>query len=287
MPARIRFHLPSPARAPRLALAALALAVAAGCTDDGSIVDPSADHSESTGPRQFTFYGAAEKLGNGTARSYFTTENGVAVEVGIALSEGVMRGLPTGDHATGSHTHDDHVVLRMHSQNPTPYRLMDVNWNPAGHPPAPYAEPHFDFHFYTIGPEERNAISPADPQWAQKANHAPAPEYIPANYVPAGAPGTPLVDLAVPRMGVHWVDATSPELSEGKRFTETFIYGSWDGKVIFAEPMVTRAFLESRPSFRRTLPTAQKGYNPGSYRVYWNERTREYRVALADLPAQR
>ena len=136
--------------------------------------------------------------------------------------------------------------------------------------------------------EERNGIHPSDPGWAQKANNVPAPEYIPTNYAPGGPPGVAPADVAIPLMGVHWGDVTSPELPwiGGAPFTETFIYGTWNGKVIFAEPMITKAFLESKPSFSRTLPTAQKGYNPGSYRIYWNQRTQEYRVALTELPAQ-
>lgn len=47
---------------------------------------------------------------------------------------------------------------------------------------------------------------------------------------------------SVPKMGLHWIDTNSPELSpRNQPFTATFIIGSWDGKVIFDEPMVTRA----------------------------------------------
>lgn len=275
--------------APRLALTAAALSLLAACGQDRTMTDPEAGPSRSADPRQGTFYGAAVKLGNGTARSYFTLENGVAVEVGVALSETALQGLPGGSgHSDGSHAHYNEYLLRMHPQNPTPYRFVGLNWNPSGHEPEQiYGLPHFDFHFYTITVEERNAIDPADPQWAQKANNVPAPEYVPARYVPAAPPipGITPADIAVPRMGVHWMDVASPELT-GATFTETFIYGSWNGKMIFAEPMITRAFLETRPDYSRTLPTAQQGYNPGSYRIYWNEGTKEYRVALTGLPAQ-
>jgi hypothetical protein len=87
-------------------------------------------------------------------------------------------------------------------------------------------------------------------------------------------------------MGAHWVDPTSPELN-GELFTRTFLYGSWDGEMIFAEPMVTKAFLETKPDFRAAIPTparyAVAGHYPTEYRVYWNEETKEYRVALAGL----
>jgi hypothetical protein len=69
----------------------------------------------------------------------------------------------------------------------------------------------------------------------------PAPELVPAGYTKL--PG------AVPLMGAHWVDPTSPELN-GELFTTTFLYGSWDGKPTFAEPMVTKAFMETKPDVR-------------------------------------
>jgi hypothetical protein len=277
------------AAAPRLLLAATGLTLLAGCAEDRAPLDPESSFTLSAGPRQSTFYGAAIKLGDGIARSYYTMENGTVAEVGVALSEQALQGLPTGTgHSDGSHAHYNEYLLRLHPQNPTPYQFVELNWNPEGHEPdGIYTVPHFDFHFYMIPVEERNGIVPSDPQWAQKANNLPAPAFIPERYVPAAPPipGITPADIAVPRMGVHWVDVASPELS-GSPFTETFIYGTWNGKVIFAEPMITKAFLESKPSFSRQLPTAQQGYNPGGYRIYWEAGRKEYRVALTGLPAQ-
>lgn len=70
-------------------------------------------------------------------------------------------------------------------------------------------------------------------------------------------------------------------------FTRTFLYGSWDGELTFAEPMVTKAFMETKPDFRAPIATPAKyaapGHYPTEYRVYWNAVTQEYRVALAGL----
>jgi hypothetical protein len=113
--------------------------------------------------------------------------------------------------------------------------------------------PHFDFHFYTVGQDVRESIVPSDPRWAEKANHLPAPEFIPEFNAALAPPGVTPADIAVPMMGVHWVDVTSAELQgvlgnpDGYRpFTRTFIHGSWDGKVIFWEPMITRAHILSK-----------------------------------------
>jgi hypothetical protein len=277
----------TPAR--RLALSALVLPLLAACGENASVTVPESDFFQATGPQQGTFFGAAVRVGNGLARTYVTVSGGVTEEVGIALTETALQGLPPGPgHSDGTHAHYNEFQLSMHPQNPTPIQFVGLNWNADGHEPEPiYGVPHFDMHFYTISLAERNTIHPSNPQWEEKANNLPAPEFVPTDYVSTHVfiPGARPVDATVPLMGLHWTDINSPELF-GEPFTETFIYGSWDGRMIFAEPMITKAFLETKPNFRRQLPQAQQGFTPGSYRIYWHEQRKEYRIALTDLPAQ-
>jgi hypothetical protein len=103
----------------------------------------------------------------------------------------------------------------------------------AGHPPPGiYSVPHFDFHFYKMPLAERLAIPPY-PQAMAAFNNNPLPGYLPTAYVKAPA--------GEAKMGAHWMDVTSPEFN-GQPFTHTFVYGSYDGKVNFLEPMATLAF---------------------------------------------
>jgi hypothetical protein len=276
--------------APRLSLAAATIALVAACDQDRTVTDPAANLSKG-GPQQGTFYGAAVKVGNGIGRSYFSVEGGVLREVGVALSEAALQGLPgseghNGHHAAGNpHRHENEYVLPMHPQNPTPFQHVGLNWMAEGHPPV-YQVPHFDVHFYMISLAERNAMTPADPQWIQKARNLPAPEFIPERYVSTHVlAGVEPEEETFPRMGMHWVDIASPEFG-GAPFDATFIYGSFDGKIIFGEPMVAYDLLASKPNLERELPRAQRGYNAGKYRVYWNENTKEYRIAMADFAGQ-
>jgi hypothetical protein len=231
----------------------------------------------------FTAYGTSVPVGNGSARTYVVHANGAPAEVGVALSEAAFSGLPADGAAGGAQMPDGHHMylykLEMPARHSTPYQFVGLDWSPAGHlPPGIYDQPHFDFHFNAISEAERNAIVPSDPEFAAKAERRPAPELVPPGYqkLPGG----------VPLMGAHWVDPTSPELN-GERFTRTFLYGSWDGRMIFAEPMVTKAFLETKPDYRASIPAparyAVAGHYPTAYRVYWNEETKEYRVALTGL----
>lgn len=244
--------------------------------------------SATSGRTTGTFYGAPARVGAGTARAYVTLEKGAPVELGVALSEAALRGLP-GDHdghdvpgrtvmPDGHTTYE--IPLASPAQNPTPYRQIVLGWNPAGHePPELFGVPHFDFHFYTITEAERTAIVPTASGFQEAAARYPAPELVPAGYF-SPAPH------AVPRMGVHWLPADAPEL-KGQPFAKIFLYGSWDGRVTFAEPMITKAYLETRPDFRAPLPRAKRyapaGYHPGGWRVRYDAAAREYRVALADF----
>ena len=99
--------------------------------------------------------------------------------------------------------------------------------------------------------------------------------------------------MTVPRMGLHWVDTASPELPPSNQpFTRTFIVGSWNGQVIFDEPMVTRAFILAQRSGPATAGTiavppakryAPAGFYPASYGIRWDEAAGEYRIALQGL----
>jgi len=104
----------------------------------------------------------------------------------------------------------------------------------------------------------------------------PPSDQIPTDYekIPGG----------VPQMGAHWVDTTSPEF-QGQTFTTTSIYGSYDGNVIFFEPMITLDFIEQRVDFSdaiqqpRAYPVSGNFY-PLKYGVHFDESTQEHQITL-------
>ncbi|MGH7507588.1 MAG: DUF5602 domain-containing protein [Longimicrobiales bacterium] len=266
-----------------LAVVALATLTVPTCDDSSTDIDDSPQLQ----------YGVPVNVGNGQARAYvlLDTNNGDApLEIGIALSEEALDGLP----APGAHPeHMDSYsyTLPLPQQMPSPYEVVELNWNAGGHPPPHvYDQPHFDFHFYTISLAERNAIQPSDPAFAAKAAQMPSADFVPPGYAVLPPPPAPVE--AVPMMGVHWIDVTAPEIQpadspDHRAFTRTFIYGSWDGQFTFVEPMVTRAYLLSGPDERIPISTPASyespGYYPGAYHVKYDAQAKEYRVALADL----
>jgi len=212
----------------------------------------------------------------------------------VALTESALAGLPqTGAHGGNGHEHYASYILELPADHGTPYRFVELDWNPKGHG-GPYTAQHFDFHFYRVPLEEHDAIDPARADYAERAAAFPAAEELPTGYVSSHLlMNLPPAQAAVPKMGLHWVDTNSPELPpRNQPFTATFIIGSWGGKVIFDEPMITRDFiLAHRDSITggTTIPVpastryAPAGFYMDSYQVSFDRPAEEYRVALTGL----
>ena len=229
--------------------------------------------SDATSPDESrTSFGPSVAVAGGTGRAYVTVSGaGVPTELGLVLSEGALVGLPTGNA--------EYVFALPASASTTAYKHAVINWIALGHPPAGvYTVPHFDFHFYTITNEQRTAIVLGDSVLSAKMFRVPATEFIPAGYV---------TGMAGERMGLHWRDPAAPELN-GAPFTQTFIYGSYDGAMTFAEPMIARTYLETKPaavvtSLKLPAQYATHGYQATSYAVAYDQATKEYRVSLVNL----
>jgi hypothetical protein len=252
--------------------AAAALALLLACSDTG----PSSKASLT--------YGPSASFAQGSARTWVRTDaQGDPAAIGIAMTEGALDGLPT--TVSGPSPTALMVTLALPAAAAgTGFDHVELGWNPNGHEPTPiYGVPHFDMHFYTVSTAAQMAILPSDPQFAAKAANLPASAFVPARYVP---PPAPVAANAVPQMGVHWTDVQSPELN-GQPFTTTFIYGSWDGRFIFLEPMLTRAWLLTHPNVTQDVPQparwAQAGAFPTTYSVSYDAAAREYRITLGGL----
>ncbi|MEO7368491.1 MAG: DUF5602 domain-containing protein [Gemmatimonadaceae bacterium] len=218
-----------------------------------------------------TFFGPVTSMADGTVRSYVILDRaGVPTDIGLAITEAALTGLPTAK--------TEYVFALPAEASATAYKHATINWEPVGHGPTAYLVPHFDFHFYMITNTERLGIVLGDSALAAKMNRQPAAAFVPAGYV---------VGMAGVAMGMHWRDPEAPEL-KGEPFTRTFIYGSYDGTFIFGEPMVAKAYLETKPDAVVTpvkLPAqyATTGYQATSYMVEWAAGTKEYRISLSGL----
>jgi len=296
------------------ATASVAFAIAGfvACSDPGSTNvasnGPALDRAGFDQAGAHRQYGTPQKVGNGTVRTYIVRDQKIAgrpLEVGVALSEQAMEGLPAPVNSPDPMANMHMYTLDLPAQNPTQYKFVQFDWNPKGHEPeGVYTFPHFDFHFYTVPVEVRNSILPSDPNYATKAANYPAPEFVAPFYIDAATAsgGAPASAVTVPMMGLHWLDVRSPELQKlagnpaGYRdFTKTFIYGTWDGQFIFDEPMITRAYILEKKTATDPaavdeiipVPVAAKyspaGFYPSAYRITWDAQQKEYRIALTQL----
>ncbi|TYC59203.1 hypothetical protein FMN52_06765 [Marinobacter sp. BW6] len=223
------------------------------------------------------FTGVPVAVGNGTVRVEVTT-NGMnePESVSVIMTKEALQGLPAvqGEKMfwefslpmpdTGPQTGYDHVVL---------------DWNPAGHiPEGVYNVPHFDVHFYLISDGEREAIT-FHGEGRELAMAAPDPQLVPAGYVIPP-------DAAVDKMGMHGLDPAGHEF-HGQPFSHNFIYGYYKGELMFVEPMVSLAFLESLPEMTSPVKQPQRysypAWYPATYRVGFDAGKGEYTIALQNL----
>lgn len=290
--------------------ASLALAITAGTTAVLPISGSTPlDEARLASPRPSTTYkyGGSAAVGNGRVRAYVELDARTKkpLEIGVAFTERALEGLPmdgAGHHGQPGVVHQ--YLLDLPTEVTAPFRFVEVNWNPKGHEPEGVYQdvPHFDFHFYTITKAERDAIVPTNPEYAAKANDLPTGDFVPPSVIQLGPPGATPAQVAVPLMGVHWVDVRTPELQgllgkpeAFKPFTTTFIHGSWGGRFTFWEPMITRAHIVAKrtatdPAVRDEvipLPVPARyqeaGHYPTAYRITWDPKAKEYRIALTQL----
>jgi hypothetical protein len=202
------------------------------------------------------FTGPASDVYHGKAWSSLKLNSqGEPEKLTLSLDAATLASVQMGQEGNNEgHSHENNILVALPEKalQVTPFKFIMLNWNPLGHEPAGiYDTAHFDMHFYlTPANEVMNYMDMV------KMENLPSEDFIPANHI-AGPP--------VPMMGKHWIDVTSPEL-HGAPFTQTFLYGSYDGKVVFYEPMITYDFLKATTSFQRSIPQPSKfkiaGYYP-------------------------
>jgi hypothetical protein len=240
--------------------------------------------------RERTVRGRAETMGAGTVQSFVTLDPGGAPRaIGVTLSAGALEQLPPVPNTVsrcfdldGNGRHTGHECIGdlerildvpVAPSSGLPFKWITVNWNAAGHP-APYNRAHLDFHFYAADRALIEGIAPgrcgelADCGHFTRATRPVPPQYHPAGHINVGA--------VVPRMGNHLLDSQSPEIKDSLPFSRTFIYGAYEGELIFWEPMITLDFLKKTRDgcFEISQPQGfrQAGYYPTRYCLRENER---------------
>ncbi len=250
--------------------------------------------------------GTPSSLGNGTVASYAEfDESGAPKTIGVVFSASALDALPTAPsdgHRCFDANNDGVInlatecsmwherVLPVPSEasrrTDVPFKWALLNWNPRGHiPPGVFDKPHFDVHFYIEPIENIFALQrgTCGLEFLRCDQFALARKAVPRNYVP---PNFRDVGAAAPAMGNHLLDPTTPEF-HGEPFTRTWIYGIYDGRVIFYEDMVALSFLMSKPNacvpIQSPEAVALTGYYPTRSCVRYTPGKDEYTVSIEDF----
>lgn len=228
------------------------------------------------------FKGPQVALGYGKVRSWVSVnKDGFPNEIGIEITPEAFKNLSAETAKSVPPEHSTIVIpLHLKAKQLTPFDHVGLNWNPHGHPPpGVFDAPHFDIHFYMISVEEQMAI----PAWSDETNALfsdPPLGFMPADYfTPPGPPGT-----AEPQMGKHWLPVN---LGAFLPFSKIMIYGSFDGKLIFVEPMITLDYLLSNEPFSESYSQpdlfAKSGNYPTKYNIFHDPTTGNTYVTLSDF----
>lgn len=235
-------------------------------------------------PPPSTVYGRVAPLGNGYAKTYVRlappsntlTGRRPPLALGVEVSAEAMNSLPNENTML--------VIDFPIRARETPFQYMMLDWNPQGHEPAGvYDKPHFDFHFYIQDLDEVMMIDPGPCSGLDCEDYDKAMKPVPAQFNPEGYIN---VGSVVPYMGNHLIDPTSPEFN-GQPFTRTWLYGAYDGKITFYEPMITKDSLTSQPNQCSALKLAQEydqtGYYPTSFCTEYDSKRKVYNVYIKDF----
>lgn len=214
------------------------------------------------------YWGKKVYVGKGYVRTFARlTDRGHLEELSILMSRKSLQNL--------GHEMKEYVLPMPTAVDIPPYKHITMDWNPHGHEPDQvYTLPHFDFHFYFITRSQQTAITCMNED-AAICTKAIASTMIPKGYIPTPA--------GVPMMGWHWVDSWSGEFN-GRKFTKTFLYGYYDGKMTFIEPMITLEYLKNLTSVSKLIRTPQAVTYPGSYptqyRIRYDRHSGLYKLTL-------
>lgn len=268
-----------PCRRSRLGYLAAALCVALVTGLVGSVLGQQSQAG--------TYEGPPLRLGQGTAQAFVTLDvGGKPIALGVRFAEAALTGLPAEPPRVGTvpqewdpHKGWDYILGLPREAAETGYTHVYLNWNPNGHAPSGiYDVPHFDVHFYLISSEERERITPTEQNLARARKQPPASQMPAGYFLPRGT--------KVPRMGAHAINPAADEFNK-KPFTKTFVYGFYDGRMIFLEPMIAKAFLETRPNVSEPIKLpktyALHAYYPIRYSVKYDPASKQYAVSLEGL----
>jgi hypothetical protein len=245
----------------------------------------------------FTMVGFAPGIvgpeGNGTTSSCATVlesqvctwvvmEDGVAKELGATIPMAVIESVSAGGEMVWPPREMVAVPFPREAREALGVDHLGLNWEAHGHPPATFATPHFDFHFYSIDQDEVRAIDCTD---ESKPAGLPEAYALPDIDVPGLGH---FVGLCVPAMGMHAMPV--PEVDETEPFEASMLIGYYGRMPIFLEPMVSWEMLLKKSAVSLPVPEIDgllEGVRyPRTFHGEYEAETDSYRLVFTGFDAQ-
>jgi hypothetical protein len=168
---------------------------------------------------------------------YVELSQGVVTKVGVRIPLSAIEAAP----ADGPFQNELVLDMPEAAKQQTFVSQLRVNWLAHGHGPAPYVDPHFDFHFYRGSSREIDAITCS-------AEAEFPPEILTADHQQPSS--------CVGGMGYHaW---PSSDALPDATFTASLILGYVPSELVFIEPMITRKMLLVGRSFDLAITAPRK-----------------------------
>jgi hypothetical protein len=191
-------------------------------------------------------------------------------------------------------------IRTQHEGSPSPFKYVEVDWNTEGLPRGPqnsFVSPHFDFHFYTrqkswidqhlrCGTSNGKTCDPQKTSYAQMRRFLmePPPADVPSGYFPD-------TGSSIPEMGLHLLDGHVHYSVAEVNHHPVLLYGSYDGRVLFAEASVTEYNLQDvmrSPShmlsyvYRQPRRYQHRSW-PTRFTITYDPATRGFTAAFTDI----
>ncbi|KAG2500994.1 hypothetical protein HYH03_000816 [Edaphochlamys debaryana] len=210
--------------------------------------------------------------------------------------------IPNGDGTSFNYTSYEGNLMFPQNVGYQPFKFFYWGYNYHGHPPMPYAVPHYDLHFmfeeYDYWQKEWNPATSMGPcLGASPATFEKIFTAVPETCFPGGKSGA-ITNIGNVNymMGSHLVNLAGEEWTPApKPFDWAQIYGQYDGRTAFFEPMVSTKYMMSSPGSKRcidisaTMPLAMPKAMAlptqlcfEAYKSHWQVEYRKFKMVPGD-----
>ncbi len=210
--------------------------------------------------------------------TYAKTKGKTLVEAGAVIPMATIENAPAGEPMAWPPVAGAVAFMPDSAIKQSGLTHLTFYWEGDGHPPGAFMTPHFDFHFYTVPPSE---VATMDCKDLSKPTALPASFALPDIPLPpdmAKMTGVPtLVGLCVPGMGMHAI--LTSEIERKDAFEGSMVIGYYKGKLVFIEPMISKATMMKKASFDLPVPDLPgfTGAHPTKFHAEYDAAGNAYR----------